>query len=235
MSRLKEYFNRTGGSYLRSKNVDMIISYLALRRWIGMLGIALPFVCVMGGLLLSGTPVQDSISSYYYTNMRDFFCGLLISVSLFLATYRGYERIDSIVSKVSGIAGFGIALFPCYHDFVPSRLVGVFQLSPESSDKIHLTCACIFFILLGINSFFLFTLSDQKAELRSPRKNLRNRIYHLCGLIIFASIVLLVLLRFILGSVILSEDRIILILEAVMLLAFGFSWLIKGKTLFRDN
>jgi len=212
----------------------MVVSYLNLRRSIGILGIALPFVCMLGGFLFSGTPVQDSISSYYYTNMRDFFCGLLVSVSLFLATYRGYERIDSIVSKMSGLAGFGIALFPCYHEFVPARLVGVFQLSPESSDRIHLTCACIFFILLAINSFFLFTLSDRKAELRSRRKNLRNRIYHLCGLTIFASIILLVVLRMILGSAILAKDRIVLILEAVMLLAFGLSWLIKGETLFKD-
>ena len=234
MQRWKKYVDLTGGSYFRSKNADLIISYLALRRWIGILGIALPFVCVAGGLLLSGTPIQDSISSYYYTNMRDFFCGLLISVSLFLVTYRGYERIDSIVSKISGIAGFGIALFPCFHDFAPARLVGVFQLIPESSDKIHLTCACIFFILLATNSFFLFTLSDRKAELRSRRKNLRNRIYHLCGLTIFASIVLLVVLRLILGSAVLAKDRIVLTLEAVMLLAFGFSWLIKGETLFKD-
>ena len=95
----------------RTKNDSLIISYIALRRCIGVLGMALPVVCIFGGWLFSNLEAQRSISFYYHTNMRDFFVGLLASVAMFLATYRGYETIDRIVSMLSGAAALGIAFF----------------------------------------------------------------------------------------------------------------------------
>ncbi|MEJ2664743.1 MAG: DUF998 domain-containing protein, partial [Spirochaetia bacterium] len=85
----------------RKKNRSIIISYIALRRLIGILGMLLPFICILGGLLFAALYVEPSISDYYYTNMRDFFVGLLFGVSLFLITYKGYELIDDIVTNTS--------------------------------------------------------------------------------------------------------------------------------------
>ncbi|MHC1705386.1 MAG: hypothetical protein AB9846_15880 [Tenuifilaceae bacterium] len=58
--------------YLNKGNNSIIISYKALRRLIGILGILLPVICIIGGFWFAKDPVQQSISLYYYTNMRDF-------------------------------------------------------------------------------------------------------------------------------------------------------------------
>jgi hypothetical protein len=219
----------------REKNESLIISYVALRRWIGILGILLPFICLLGGWLFAGLSTQQSISSYYYTNMRDFFVGLLIGVSLFLLTYRGYERIDSIVARLSGIAGFCVAVFPCLYESSPVQPVGIFQVIPATSNTIHLVSACLFFILLGCNSFFLFTMRQSKDAPITKSKGIRNSIYRSCGLIIFACIALLLVFLLVWGPEEMHWTKAVLFFETIMLCAFGFSWLVKGETLFRDK
>lgn len=115
---------------LKNKNMSLIVSYLTLRKLIGILGILLPFACLLGGSLLQNAPVLDSISAYYHSNMRDVLTGLLVGVSLFLITYKGYESRDTLVAILSGIAGLGIAIFPCESRIEPSSAVGLFQLTP---------------------------------------------------------------------------------------------------------
>ena len=221
------------GDYLRKRNRSIIISYLSLRRLIGILGILLPFICVLGGLLFSGVPIRASISSYYHTNMRDFFVGLLVGVALFLITYKGYERIDNIITSIIGFASLGVAVFPCQCSIVSTQSLGIFQMSPAISNKIHLGCALTFFFLLAINSMFLFTLTKSKDIPITKNKKIRNYIYIGCGIIILLSLGIL-LLRFMIGAGA-EDDKILLVLETVMLLAFGTSWLVKGRTLFKDK
>lgn len=121
--------------YLGKKNESMILSYKALRRLIGVFGILLPFTCILGGWSIARIPVQETISAYYYTNMRDFFTGLMFVVSLFLITYKGYTVIDFVITTITGIMGLGVALFPCYNELFKTQKVGIFQLLPNTSDK----------------------------------------------------------------------------------------------------
>lgn len=218
----------------RDRNQSIIISYLALRRLIGILGILLPFICVLGGFIFANLCFQESISYYYHTNMRDFFVGLLISVSMFLITYKGYEKIDFIITTITGIFGLGIPFFPCLYNKTSIEPVGIFQINPALSDKIHLTCASIFFILLAINSMFLFTLSKKDVP-KTKNKIIRNRIYVACGVVILLSLLALLILMLVMGYEEVKETSLILLLETIMLIAFGISWLIKGKTLFKDE
>lgn len=217
----------------RKKNKNIIISYISLRRLIGILGMLLPFICVLGGFLFSDLPVRSSISSYYHTNMRDFFVGLLVGVSLFLLTYKGYERIDNIVTSIIGLTGLGIAIFPCLNSISLTEPVGIFQISPAISNKIHLACAFIFFFLLAINSIFLFTLSKSKKIPKTRNKKIRNYIYVGCGIIILLSLLIL-FVRSLVGAEV-ENSKTLLVFETIMLLAFGISWLVKGETLFKDK
>jgi hypothetical protein len=217
---------------LKDKNERYIISYLTLRKLIGILGMLLPFACLFGGSLIPNRPVLDSISAYYHSNMGDVLTGLLVGVGLFLLTYKGYERRDLIVAVVSGIAGLGIAIFPCESRTDPSLAVGVFQLTHPVAEYLHYGSSALFFILLGVNSFFLFTLGDKKKWTKSKSK--RNVIYRACGLIIFASLITLLILTIVLGSALMATVWTF-IFETVMLLAFGISWLVKGETLFADK
>lgn len=216
----------------KDKNENFIISYLTLRKLIGILGMLLPFACLLGGSLFLNGPVLDSISAYYHSNIRDILTGLLVGASLFLLSYRGYERRDMIVAIVSGIAGLGIAIFPCASRIEPSSAVGVFRLTPPIAGYLHYGSSALFFILLGINSFFLFTLGDKEKWTKS--KSIRNGIYRACGLVIFASLLTLAILSIILGNELLATIWTF-IFETVMLLAFGISWLVKGETLFADK
>jgi hypothetical protein len=193
----------------------------------------LPFICVLGGFLFSDLPVRSSISSYYHTNMRDFFVGLLVGVSLFLLTYKGYERIDNIVTSIIGLTGLGVAIFPCLNSIVSTEPVGIFQINPAISNKIHLVSAFTFFFLLAINSIFIFTLTKSKDIPKTRNKKMRNYIYIGCGIIILLSLLIL-FIRSLVGEQA-ENSKILLLFETIMLLAFGISWLVKGETLFKDK
>jgi hypothetical protein len=217
---------------LKDKNKSLIVSYLTLRTLIGVLGMLLPFVCLFGGSLLQNSPVLDSISAYYHSNMRDVLTGIVIGFSLFLITYNGYEHRDALIATISGIAGFGIAIFPCASRTVPNSAVGVFQLTPPIAGYLHYGSSAVFFILLAINSFFLFTLGDKKNWTKS--KSIRNGVYRGCGIVIFASLIALLILTITMGDG-LIETIWTFVFETVMLLAFGISWLVKGEALFADK
>ncbi|HPS58642.1 MAG TPA: hypothetical protein PK514_11105 [Spirochaetota bacterium] len=214
---------------------NMIISYITLRNLIGYGGILLPFVCMAGAAFIGGKCIQESVSMYYYSNMRDFFIGLMAVVSLFLVTYKGYCLVDNIVTTSSGVMGLLLALFPCMQSKDATELVGIFMLKQGTSEYIHVTSAAVFFILLALNSIFLFTRSKLKWKDFPCRKKIRNIIYIGCGVIILVALVLLAVLTMVLGSAYVTEHRIPLILEIIMLSAFGVSWLVKGETIFKDR
>jgi hypothetical protein len=217
------------------KNDRLIVSYVTLRRLIGVLGMMLPLICVAGGALFAGTSFQRSISYYYYTNMRDFLVGLLVAVSMFFITYRGYERKDGIVTWIIGLAGLGLAFFPIRSADNPYAPAGLFQMNPAIASFIHTASAGVFFFFLAFNSIFLFTLSGDKKTPMTRNKKIRNRIHRICGGLILASLTSFAALWLILGKTGMNQSRWVLLLQSVMLLAFGVSWLVKGETLFRDE
>src|SRR5712671_5197551 len=93
-------------------NNSLVISYLALRKAVGIIGIALPFVLAFGKILLDGPGIQSSVSAYYYTGMRDVFVGSLCAIAVFLMSYRGYERKDDIAGDLACVFALGVALLP---------------------------------------------------------------------------------------------------------------------------
>lgn len=219
---------------MKVKNVMPLNSYINMRQVLGILGMALPLICYLGGRFFEKLPLLRSISYYYYFNVRDSLVGILIAVGVFMITYKGYEIIDDIVSNVIGIASIGIALFPCLDTENPLIRVGFFQLPSTTSNIIHLSSAVLFFTLLALNSIFLFTRSDEKKE-KTVNKRRRNIIYIICGVIILSSIFAIVLLFIIMGQEKLGNTVIIFTIEAIMLEAFGISWLVKGETILKDT
>lgn len=218
-------------SILRAKNVNPFVSFKSLRRLIGVLGMLLPAICFLGGFLIMGLGLGPSISSYYYTNVRDVFVGILACVGLFMLTYTGYELIDNIVAKLTGLCALGIAIFPCFN--AASGRVGFFNLGRAASNAVHTLSAGLFFLLLAINSIFLFTLTDGTGNV-TRNKKIRNAIYVGCGVIILACLGVIALLHLFFTQDQLDATVWIFILESVLLEAFGVSWLVKGETIFRD-
>lgn len=229
---------------------EFVISYLTLRKTIGWMGVLLPFVLVIGNWLhtkflvtipglwspVSGNQlipqcevVRHSISDFYYTPMNVVFTGIISSYAFFLYCYRGHDSRDNRMSNWAALFALGIILFPTspdaqdcsYHLMVSGRFIGI----------LHLVCAGMFFYTLARISWFQFT--QYKHELTALKLK-RIRIYKASAVVII-SCMLLILLNAILESVV-GEDwavveqfRPVLVLETIMLLAFGVSWLVKGE------
>lgn len=215
------------------KNSHLTISYVQLRQLIGYLGIALPFACIVGGCLLGKAKLQTTLSGYYYTNMRDVFIGIIVGVSLFLITYKGYGRLDQRITTITGVFGLFVAIFPCNISEGIDIRVGVFQLLSMKSNLLHAASALTFFSLLAINSIFIFTLSDNKQKMTLNKKR-RNRIYRICGIVIICGIAGVIGFVLIAPQSVVAHSYVILGIETIMLFAFGVSWLIKGETLLKD-
>lgn len=211
----------------------MVISYLKLRRAIGILGVTLPAFLLLGSVIFGKcTQVQDSISHYYFTIMGDLLVGILCAVAIFLLSYRGYEKIDNISSSLAGFFALCVALLATSHD--PDAACTV-RFLPDLSWRIsiHYISAALFFITLSYISIFLFTKSK---GVKTAKKLLRNKIYVTCGIVMLIAIVLIFALKvFPAFGDLLAKLKPVFWLEWIALIAFGTSWLVKGKFLFGDE
>jgi len=202
---------------------DQTYTYLSLRKTVGWIGILLPFILMTGmKLIFNGESIQKTISQYYYTGMRDVLTGSLCSIALFMFYYRGYDKWDNILGWLAGVFAVGIALFPT-SETDPQNLSG----------NIHFICASIFFMLLSVFSLFRFTKS-RKGSPRSKQKHNRNIIYRLCGVVMAASLVAIVIFfKYFRQSH--TGSHFVFWAETLALFAFGISWLTKGGTLYPDS
>lgn len=205
----------------KKNHSDQIYSFLALRKAVGWIGILLPFVLMLGVLLIfKGMMIQVSISQYYYTGMRDVLVGALCAIALFLFFYKGYGRLDKWASNIAGFFAVCIAWFPTT-EAGPSDLTGI----------IHFISSTIFFIILACFSLFLFT---RKGSYPTKQKLERNKIYIVCGVVILGCLIAIAIFFnfFEKGH---PRSSFVFWAETIALVAFGVSWLIKGETLYRDK
>jgi hypothetical protein len=218
---------------MQSADTNIFISYMALRKLIGYLGLLLPVLVVAGGELVLPYRTLDSISGYYYSNMRDPFVGLLCIVGIFLCSYKGYDRRDSIISGTSGVLAIMVALFPTRNGDEPPAPVGIFQWSDTSTKYIHYACALTLFFLLASMSMFLFTKTDPSVPLTKEKLE-RNKVYRICGGIMFAALACGGILS-IPGLENAAPKHLVLVVEWVCLWAFGTSWIVKGEAILGDH
>ncbi|MDV2998048.1 MAG: hypothetical protein N4J56_007753 [Chroococcidiopsis sp. SAG 2025] len=213
--------NHQSGNYL-------VISFLTLRKAIGCLGMALPFVLALGGMLLFQLDIQSSISGYYHTGMRDVFVGTLCAIGIFLWGYKGYDHHDNRASNIAGFSAIGVALFPTS------------PISPSSIEKfiggVHIVFAASFFISLALISLFLFTKSEPSKR-PTPRKLQRNLVYRLCGYTMLAAMVLITIVGLLPKSAMNWLENIdpLFWLESAAIFAFGVSWFVKGEGILEDT
>jgi hypothetical protein len=215
------------------RNKSLIISYLTMRRLIGILGLALPIIVVFGGFIQNPLVIQGSLSGYYYTNMHDFFVGILCGVSLFLLSYKGYEKIDDVVANLSGIFALGIILFPTAMYSGKVVKVGMFLIDDNISEYIHLIFGALFFLSLSFNSMYLFTKREPGGLSKEKRR--RNIIYRFCGFVMILTILCMIIYTLFFRDTPISKIYPVLIFESIALGAFGISWMVKGNTLFKDK
>lgn len=214
-----------------------ILTFNTLRKAIGLLGMALPVILFAWSALLTEDHfLLDSISSYYHTNMRDLFVGILCAVSLFLFSYHGYDVLDFVAFKIAAFAALGVAFFPA---FIKSPVNPEIHIAPNVSgftNAAHYAFAGTFFVTLALVSIFLFTKTDEngKANGLSAKKKTRNGLYVACGAVMLLCVLCMVVLGILPDTLPLFAWDPVFWVETVALFAFAFSWLVKGALLFGD-
>jgi hypothetical protein len=206
----------------------VVFSYFDLRKTVGIIGFALPFVLALGKIITGSAGVQHSISDYYYTDMRNFLVGGLCGIGLFLFATKGYDHRDAVASRLSCIFALGVAFFPTRPEVIfhpHQKIVGYF----------HDVFATLLFVTLGFFCLFQFTQTDPNRK-PTTMKRTRNNIYTICGYTIFFCIVL----SGVFGAIDHIEKRLVwpihlFCFESVAILAFGFAWLTKGELFFKDR
>jgi phosphoglycerol transferase MdoB-like AlkP superfamily enzyme len=84
-----------------------------LRKAIGILGMALPFLLILSLYFFSNfSEPLESISHYYYTRVSGVFIGILSILAIFLIIYKGKAPTDLIISTIAGVAVLFVLLFP---------------------------------------------------------------------------------------------------------------------------
>lgn len=212
-----------------SSEEPLVRSYLFMRKGIGIIGIALPIVLVIGKIILESPGISDSISSYYYTVMRNVLVGSLSAIGIFLICYR-YDYLDDIVSTIAGVCAIGVALFPTNPDVGATQRQVIIGWA-------HFSFATCFFLILAGMAIFLFRRTDPNKN-PTHRKQQRNIVYFICGIAILACLVLAALI-FLVPNVPdtpwLQTLHPIFWLESLMIFAFGIAWFVKGETILKDE
>lgn len=200
--------------------------YMRVRNVCGLLGAILPWIALFSaGLTTHETQAEInewwwSISATYYQSPA--LVGVLVPASIVLLFYIGYDRLDNIITSLSGVFGLLIVLFPCKVSWIADGTpVGFFQVPIEISAIVHNASAMIFFLLIAFNSAYLFTKTGGEM---TERKKIRNTIYRVCG---WSMIV--VMLAFVVLKIVHAPGYSIMIVEILLLTLFGTSWLVKGE------
>jgi hypothetical protein len=207
----------------------LIMSYLLMRVLIGVIAVLLPFALILANWII-GHGVQSSVSGYYYTPMRNLFVGSLCAIGVFLVSYDGYDLADRAITDVAGLCAICIACFPTTPAAPTARqaLIG----------DLHLTFACTAFVLLSLMAFrfakrqptppgltwwrrveyaFGFTGPGDSQALAWERV-----VYRVSGGMILTCVILIYPLSA-------AAAHSLLVLETIMLAAFGLSWFVKGR------
>ena len=206
------------------KVIEKVRSSLLHRNVLGLLGMLLPFISIFSGLF-----VRNKVHGWWWSISATYYISPALSIilgasAIFLICYRSYDTIDTVINIISGIFAMGVVLFPCKGPY-DYPYVGFFQLPVDVSNIIHSICALLLFVFLSYNIGWLFTRGSNVKK---------NKIYRFCSysMIVILSIFLLLKIVGFFGLPI--PGWIVMIAEALLLLFFGFAWLVKGKFVLKN-
>lgn len=237
-----------------------VISYHAIRKLIGILGLALPFLClginaVVNGLdllndprfvdddqslpYLAGANLKSSISHYYYTAAGPVFTGILITVSIFLFCYKGYP-VQKDKDYWYWLTDNRLATFAAI------CALGIVALPTGSTEPIvdnihiyvaskiagvvHLSFAAFFFLAMSV--FCIINFRRHPDEPKKLKSDREGKLYLTCGIGMLVSLLLLAIYSFSsLGDATWVPYWFVYLMETIMLIFFAVAWLVKGRTI----
>lgn len=202
----------------------LVLSYRAVRRAVGTIGLFLPLVLGPGGLLL-GIGIQPNMSSYYHTPLRDVFVGSLSALGIFLFCYRGHGRVERWTANLAALFAICIALFPLE--------AGRDPLEQRSlSGLVHIFSGGAFFVVLAVYSLVHFP-----REGGGDRDRRRRFVYRTSGVVLLASVAAMGSHLFLAPAALrASLDRLHFLFwcEWLAVWAFAAAWLTKGRAILAE-
>ncbi|MGI9257052.1 MAG: hypothetical protein ACR2PY_08975 [Salinispira sp.] len=154
-----------------------------------------------------------SISSYYWTRNGSVFVGGLVVISMLLFTFKGYNKTETILSKMAAVTILLTALFPV--NINGQRDYFLHFLSPELVHTIHYLSAVMCFILFGVIAFSQFFKTS----------NLKIKVFHcFIGFFILGITVALIPIRLFIPA----ESELFILLQFILFFLVSQSWIIQG-------
>jgi hypothetical protein len=192
-------------------------AYTYLQRAVGVIAFALPILLVGLNYFFFEADVKGSISEYYFTPVGTVFVGSLCALAVFFLSYNYRPlpnfRWDNWLSTAATVCALGVAFFPTTED------ADTATAGEASIGVVHLIFAGALFALMAFFSLVLFRRSD--GGTLGPRKQRRNALYLVCGIVIATAIVGVPVSN-------LFSWHLLLVLESIAVFAFSLSWLVKG-------
>lgn len=217
--------------YVYARDPKLRFDQRRLASVVGIIALGMPIVLGVGGLILGR--LRIAISDYYYEPilLGDFFVGCLVAIGALLMTYRGWTPKVAQLATLAGIAALLVAFVPM-SGWVSGAEDGGQRIYPVIGYWVHAVSAGVLFAILSFFCLFVFTKIPHDEEsgehIATPAKKRRNLIYRVSGLTIALSAI---------GIGIGGQfgpdwwwrSYATFWLEALILAAFGISWLTQGR------
>jgi hypothetical protein len=208
----------------------LVLSYQSVRRSIGIIGLLLPLVLGPLGWWIFDIEIQDNISSYYHTPLRDIFVGSMCAIGIFLFCYRGYDWIENWTANFGCIAALGVGLFPLDANSDP-------LIQRSITGYLHTLSGGIFFSTLAFYSLIHFPSAKDTDYEEAPHIRVRNFVYRTSGLVIIFSMLLMGAYLFLIPANVKefgNRYNILFWMEWIAVWAFSAAWLTKGRAIFAE-
>ena len=212
----------------------LLDAYGWLELIVGIIAVTLPVILPVVDLDLHG-----SISSYYYERPGAWFVGSLFALGVFFLSYeyppRAGFRTDFVFSVVASVAVIGVALFPTSSEGEAA------SGGEELVARVHVGCASITFLLLAFFCLRFTRSLDQTSIEEDALGTLRrlgarrggtqlqhegafNFVFRSAAIVIVGCLLAIGLVNWRHW-----EGDWVFWLEALMVWAFGISWLARSR------
>jgi hypothetical protein len=225
----------------------ILASYFFLRLGMAVIALALPPVLWLGGKFWMNTQLQNSMSAYYHTEMRDVFVGCLCAVGCYLLLYKGFSRAEDWALNLAGIFAIGIAFFPmsdmellrcaplCGDDcmMLSPLLDRTFQ--PLLASGFHGYFAVAFFLLIAFVCIWCSRDTLKLIENRNERR-LFSLVYKVLGtLMIVLPLTVATLSLLGKGPADVCRNPMVYRIEFAAVWIFSLFWAVKSVELYRSK
>lgn len=218
-----------------------------LSRLIGILGMLLPLLLWLFLLIVNKHyKILPTISHYYFTRSNVIFIIVVSLIAIFLLVYKKGKG-GFFWSTVAAIGALFLLLFPTNPltnnccDICDS--VNIAHIEPDKFRNIfHYISAAVFLVSLAIMSLFIFPKHNKNKLIHEPEQctpskvERQNTVYRTCGIVILLSLLVILFGSFDTSfTPIYDANNLTFWMETLAVEAFGFSWLVKGETVFKSK